>query len=161
MSSTLITRLRQDAASSLDPANSLSAEAADMLGSQEKEIALLRAALAEKAVSSTMLREMSVINGGLNMQLEGGAAQLLAETFAEQFRQGGAVNYLEMRFTADELNLLVTLQRVDGKTPAQLRKEAEQKLSELEDKVKSAVEAWKTGGLVTKTMKDLDIYLAG
>ncbi|HEX7906787.1 MAG TPA: hypothetical protein VF534_01660 [Paraburkholderia sp.] len=68
------------------------------------------------------------IDGGLLFGMEGGAAQVFAAALSDQFRDIGAVNYIEMRFQSDDSQigeLLVTMQRVDGKTPHALRLEAE------------------------------------
>jgi hypothetical protein len=110
----------------------------------EAENDRLRQVLSEKIVTSTMLTEMNIIKGGVNMGLEGGAAQLLAGAFADQFRDSGAANYLELTFTSGDLPLLVTLQRQDGKTPSQFRKEAEAKVAELEKLARDACESWRS-----------------
>ena len=76
--------------------------------------------------------DIGVSGNGMHLTVEGGPAKLFAECFADQFRQSGAMNYLEMRLTApDGLELLVTLQKVAGKTPHQLRAEAERERDEL------------------------------
>lgn len=64
--------------------------------------------------------------GDFQMQLSGLACQMLAASFAGQFKGSGATNYLEMGMTHEELGpFTVTMQRRDGKTPAQFRAEAE------------------------------------
>jgi hypothetical protein len=99
----------------------------------EEENAKLREALADKVSAATMLREISIKDGGINMALEGGASQVLAAAFADQFREKGGANYLEIGFTTpDGLNLLVTLQNVNGKTPGRLKAEADARIVELE-----------------------------
>lgn len=99
----------------------------------ETENATLRQAVADNVTSATMLTNMGIVNGGMNITLEGGACQLLADAFCEQFRNSGATNFVEMSFTGpDGLQLLVTMQKVDGKTPAQLKHEAEERVAELE-----------------------------
>lgn len=86
----------------------------------------LRQALADEAVHQTLIKDLTIGPNGIKGQFEGGAAQLLAESFAQQFSESGATNYIEFHFTgADTGPLLVTLQRRDGKTPHQLRAEAE------------------------------------
>lgn len=118
----------------------------------------LRQGLADKVVSETLLREMSVQNGGLNMTLEGGAARLFAASFVDQFRESGASNYLEMSFHVDNMHLLVTLQRVAGKTPAQFRKEAEKSLASLEALAQPVVASWSDGAPVDEPMQALALY---
>lgn len=68
---------------------------------------------------------MSVRNG-LHVELNGLACQFLAASFAGQFKGSGAVNYLEVAMSHPEVGeFVVTMQRMDGKTPVQFRKEAE------------------------------------
>ena len=99
----------------------------DRLEAAENENAKLRIALAEKVTSETILRDLSVGNGSINATFEGGAVQLMVDALATQFVESGAANYIEMQFHSEATGpLLFTLQRVDGKTPHQLRAEAEQ-----------------------------------
>lgn len=99
----------------------------DRLEVAENENAKLRIALAEKVTSETTLRDLSVGNGSINATFDGGAMHLLVDAFANQFEESGAANYIEMQFHSNVTGpLVVTLQRVNGKTPHQLRAEAEQ-----------------------------------
>lgn len=94
----------------------------------QEENVRLRELLSQKLVDSTMLTGITMNRGGLDIGLEGGACHLLAEMFAEQFRSTGAVNFLEVRLTSPDPEigeLLVTLQKVKGKTPAMLKAEVE------------------------------------
>lgn len=91
-----------------------------------EENAQLRKALAGEVCATTLLTSLATGPEGINAVFEGGVSQVMAGAFAEQFREKGGANYLELRFTAkDGLNLLVTLQKLDGKTPSQFRSEAE------------------------------------
>lgn len=91
--------------------------------------AKLRKLLAEKVVTSTMLTGLVPDDGGMTLGFEGGACGMLAQLFGDQFYESKAINYLELRFDSakhPELGpLVVTLQRVEGKTPHQLREQAE------------------------------------
>lgn len=90
----------------------------------------LRAALAQKAVSEVMLTEFNIAGNGANLRLEGGACRLLADAFADQFREHGGENFVEVGFTThDGLRLIVTMQKVEGKTPAQLLNECKTELA--------------------------------
>lgn len=116
---------------SLEEANAQRKEALAALEFINDENGKLRRGVADSAVAATLLTEMSLNKGGLTLQLEGGMCQLMANTFAQQFREQGGVNYLEMGFTAnDGLRLIVTMQKVNGKTPAQLRNEADQRAAQ-------------------------------
>ncbi|OGT89733.1 MAG: hypothetical protein A2286_10520 [Gammaproteobacteria bacterium RIFOXYA12_FULL_61_12] len=101
----------------------------------EDENRKLREQLVQRVMEETLVTEMS-LSDGITMGFRGGAARILVETFAEQFEQSGAVNYLEMTFisrsTLPGECFLVTLQRVSGKTPHQLRMESEAKLSAIQ-----------------------------
>ena len=102
----------------------------------EKENTKLREALAQKVTSETILRDLNVGNGSINASFEGGAVHLFVDALANQFVESGAANYLEMQFHSEATGpLLLTLQRVNGKTPHQLRTEAEKERDTLQAKV--------------------------
>jgi hypothetical protein len=104
----------------------LLSDVAALVAQLEAENDRLRLALVDKVMAQTMLHELCIKDGGINMRYSGGAAQLLAEAFGEQFESSGATNYLEVGFdTSNGVRLLVTLQRCDGKTPATLKTEAD------------------------------------
>ena len=71
-------------------------------------------------------------DGGFGFTFSGLAVQLMAESFADQFKQSGAVNYLELLFEhADVGQMTVTMQRVEGLTPAQKLAKSEAERDEL------------------------------
>ena len=106
----------------------------------------LRKALTQKVTSETMLRDLSVGNGSINASFEGGAVHLLVDSLATQFVESGAHNYIEMQFHSEATGpLLLTLQRVNGKTPHQLRAEAEKERDILCDRL--ALESQKNSAL--------------
>lgn len=71
-------------------------------------------------------------DGSFGFTFSGLAIQIMAESFADQFKSSGAVNYLELLFEHSEIGpLTVTMQRVDGLTPAQ-------KLVAVEDQLEAA-----------------------
>lgn len=89
------------------------------------------------------LTAINIGNGSLDVGLRGVAPQIFAAAFARQFKDSGGINYVEMRMvTADPSvgELLVTLQRLDGKTPHQLRMEAEAALAEARHALRIATE---------------------
>lgn len=62
---------------------------------------------------------------GFEIGLKGIACQLMAASFAGQFKGSGATNYLEVRMSHPEIGpFLVNVQRCEGKTPGVLRHEA-------------------------------------
>ncbi|MFC8749730.1 hypothetical protein [Pseudomonas oryzihabitans] len=89
----------------------------------------LRDALADKVVDSTKLRAFLPADGGFTIGLEGGPCALLADAFGEQLYTSEAINYLQLTFTSgaypDLGEIVVTLQRCTGKTPHELRIDAE------------------------------------
>ena len=110
------------------------------LEATEKEIAKLRIALAEKVTSEATLRDLSIGNGFINATFEEGAVQPILDALADQFVESGASNYIEMQLHSKAaLSLLFTLQRVDGKTPHQLRAEAENERDSLRAKVAAEI----------------------
>ncbi|HDL6714465.1 TPA: hypothetical protein PXJ64_000493 [Yersinia enterocolitica] len=59
-------------------------------------------------------------DGSFGFTFSGLAIQIMAESFADQFKSSGAVNYLELLFDHSEVGpLTVTMQRVERLTPAQ------------------------------------------
>lgn len=65
-------------------------------------------------------------DGCFGFEFSGGICQLMAEAYAEQFRQSGAINYLELLFHHSDIGpLTITMQRVEGLTPAQKLAQAE------------------------------------
>lgn len=104
-----------------------------------KENELLRQHAAEQISDSTLLTGIDTSNGAMNVGLEGGAAQLLAESFFDQFQQSGAINYLELRFESESKmpgrSMVVTLQLVGGTTPGQRIADQAREISALKEQV--------------------------
>lgn len=108
------------------PAAALIRKQAERIAELEAENGKFRDGLAKGLSEKTMLTELAMRNGGLYAGIEGGAAAVLASAFAEQFTSSGGINYVEVSFTHPKTGpLIVTLQRTQGKTPHQLRDEAE------------------------------------
>ncbi|MGS5470454.1 hypothetical protein ACVD1N_25150 [Vibrio parahaemolyticus] len=66
------------------------------------------------------LNDMQVEEKGVSMQLSGSPLHILADSFVEQFKETGAENYLEIKFTHKETQEVYTLtiQKASGMTPA-------------------------------------------
>lgn len=65
-------------------------------------------------------------DGGFSFSFSGGFIQLMANAYAKQFTHSGAINYLELVFQHQELDQFnVTMQRINGLTPAQKLAQAE------------------------------------
>ena len=85
-----------------------------------------------------------------------GLAEFMEE-IAAMFKNSGAVNYLEMQFGLkdDELGeLVITIQRKDGKTPHELRLESEAAHASLTEKVER-LENWQ--GYVFRIHPNIDL----
>ena len=76
--------------------------------------------VANKQIHDTMLNELNVKNGEAILSLEGGACGLLADSFAAQFKDAGATNYLVIDLSHDDTGpMTITMQRKAGSTPAE------------------------------------------
>ncbi|MGA8121290.1 hypothetical protein [Rouxiella badensis] len=65
-------------------------------------------------------------DGSFGFTFSGFAIQSMAESFANQFRESGAINYLEMLFEHKDIGpLTITMQRTQGLTPVQKLSKAE------------------------------------
>lgn len=110
-----------------------------LLDAQAAEIDRLRNLLSEKVIDSTRLREFVVRNGGLNIELEGGACALMAQAFGKQLFESGAENYIEASFESPDYpdigQITVTVRREAGKTPHELRVIAEKQRDQLRAEV--------------------------
>ncbi|UCF25210.1 MAG: hypothetical protein JSV72_07340 [Ralstonia sp.] len=90
---------------------------------------------AEDAIANPLLTGIQIHENSMDIGLKGAAAQIFAEAFAAQFKDSGATNYLEVHLASNDPavgELLVTLQRKQGKTPHQFRREAEERLERAE-----------------------------
>jgi len=75
-------------------------------------------------------------DGGFGFEFSGGVCPLMAEAYAEQFKQSGAINYLELLFNHSDIGpLTITMQRVEGLTPAQKLAQAEAQRDALQQKL--------------------------
>lgn len=75
--------------------------------------------LAEFVAKQAYLNEMTT-NDGLNISMSGMALQMVAASFAGQFKASGATNYLEMSGNHPETGpFTITMQRKHGLTPAE------------------------------------------
>lgn len=101
----------------------LRAELAAVVGERDR----LRDAMADKIAHESYITGLTAGPGGLVMGMEGDGPRLLSAAFVAMYRDCGAVNYLEMTIQdpANGERFAVTVQRVEGKTPNQLRRDAE------------------------------------
>lgn len=84
-----------------------------------------------KVITDPLLTGIHMGNGTLNVGLEGPGPQLVAGMFLGMLEKyPDAKNYIEATFGSRMGPILVTVMRPGGKTPDQLRREAERKLAE-------------------------------
>lgn len=82
-----------------------------------------------------MLKKMSYDSGLYDMEFTGHAAAMMAMSFVGYFKGMGATNYLEMNLNDRDApfeRYTVTIQKVSGKSPVDLLKEAKAKIAALE-----------------------------
>ena len=87
-------------------------------------------------LSNPLLTGIQINNGSLEIGFakdEAGPKMLAGMFYGMFLEHPEAVNYLETTLTCPEGSIIVTVQRWDGKTPHQLRLEAEQALSDLKN----------------------------
>lgn len=83
-------------------------------------------------------------DGSFGSTFSGFAIQMMAECFANQFKSSGAINYLELLFEHVDIGeMTVTMQRVEGLTPAGKLAAAECRIAELESGKLSIPAGWK------------------
>lgn len=89
--------------------------------------------LEEYVVTQAFMSGMSPDEaGGANIKMNGLACQMMAAAFAGQFKGAGGTNYVEFNFNHEETGpMTITMQRQAGRTPAQLRIDAERQRDEL------------------------------
>lgn len=108
----------------------------------EDENERLRSALADQLIDDTLMKELVIKAGNAHMEMEGGVCKLLAESFTELLVKHNAENYIEASFTSKlflpEEFIVVTVQKTSGKTPHQLRREADLEVQRLEEKLNEA-----------------------
>lgn len=97
---------------------------------------------------------------GLKMLQEGPMSGVAALMFAAEFTAAGAKNYYEMTYeTADLGNVVVTIQRVQGLTPAAKLEKATDQVTALAEYVRASVNHWDTRldelGSLSETAEEL------
>lgn len=90
-----------------------------------------------KRATDPMLNDLRIKDGQIDMTLAGKAVERIAAIFAATLI--GAPNYNELKMegrskvTGEDLAFTVTVQKLDGKTPHELRRKAEASLDKLLD----------------------------
>jgi hypothetical protein len=89
-------------------------------------------------IENPFMSGIEIGNGTIDIGLKGGAASILAGMFAGllEAHEDIAPNYLQVSFNSPKGPIVVIVQQPNGKSPHQLKIEAEQKVKLLEDVVK-------------------------
>jgi hypothetical protein len=83
-----------------------------------------------QAIADPFLTGMEIESGALEFSMKGIGPKLMAGMFMKMFEDyPDAKNYIEMTFGSPQGPILVTVVKPGGKTPDQLRCEAEEKLA--------------------------------
>jgi hypothetical protein len=82
------------------------------------------------------IKEMRFEDGSFNLSVTGPMVEAMAMTLVGQFIEGGATNFMEMtvfdRFVNPGDRYIVTVQKAGAKSPADLLREAKEKIAHLE-----------------------------
>lgn len=86
--------------------------------------------VADYVCQEAYITGMEPVEGaGMELGLRGTALQMFASSFAGQFKANDAINFLEVRMSHPETGpLLVTMQRLEGETPAQQKNRVQLRL---------------------------------
>lgn len=86
-----------------------------------------------------LLTDISMKDGGLDVTIEGGMCGVVADAFANQFKDNGGVNFITMGFHNEELgNFTVTVQKDSGEPIADKMHAMQKRIDELEGREKAA-----------------------
>jgi len=129
----------------------------------EAENGRLREALAGKIDAATMLRELTIRDGGLYAEIEGGAAGLLAGAFVDMFDKHPPQecrNYIEVSFGSRLGTIVVTVQKCSGKTPSALRLEAERQRDSVRGVLEQVLADARAQGVLVEWQSQMEGALA-
>lgn len=124
--------------------NEVNKTSTEIIKNLEKQVAELNLELQETkkqlidaAVRDIAIRNMSLQDNEVSIQLEGSVFHLFADAFLHVFENNGAVNYLIARFSHEEGDFDVTMQKVDGSTPLDKLGENQLELTRLRQTIES------------------------
>ena len=109
-------------------------ERAEQAEARLAEVEQERDALREVATELHIVGAGMTPETGLRLELQAGIIPAMATALAGAFKEHGGKNYVEFHFHTgdpDVGDVCLTMQRIDGKTPDQLKREAEAKASTL------------------------------
>lgn len=84
----------------------------------------------QEVIGNPLLTGINIGNGSIDIGMEGPGPMLLAGMFLGMFeKHPDAKNYIEVHMTSPKGDVIVTVRKREGKTPDELKREAEQKLA--------------------------------
>lgn len=94
----------------------------------------LRERVAELEAEVPYVTDLHAANGQLDMTIQGAKSTLfaMATALAKSFEADGGINYVQYEVRSGDKDFVLTLQRAAGKTPHQLRQEAESRATKAE-----------------------------
>jgi hypothetical protein len=105
------------------------------------------------------LRDLQIEDGEAKLKVSHKLVSVMAAAFLEAMKDKGAVNYLEYVFEGAGLpyeeHVVVTVQRVAGKTPAQLKTEAEAQTTHWKEEAAAWLGAYELAKETLKTNQQL------
>lgn len=107
-----------------------------VIGYYIKENERLIRQFSELQCGKISITQMAIENGCMTMQATTDLAHLIAEMFLRSMKESGAENYMEFQFSqkCGGARIIVTAQKSEGKTPHELRREAEMERDALKAK---------------------------
>lgn len=104
-----------------------------MVACLSKQLSAAEARVAELEAEVPWLKDMRVQNGVLDITIEGARAALgrMCDALAVSFEADKGINYVQYEVRSRGREFILALQKASGKTPHQLRTEAEQRVAEL------------------------------
>jgi hypothetical protein len=100
--------------------------------SEIERLRLLAEGKLAEAARLTWAEFKATPSGGYDISVRAPMVELIAETLVQDFKRAGGANYVEWNFTHEELGpFTITMQRRDGKTPANAAAEAKAEADDL------------------------------
>lgn len=143
----------------------LTIESADGEWVKHKDIACLNAEIERlRLIADDKINEACKLSR-LDIHAEGGSCDIevktpvvyiIAESLAHEFKQAGGVNYVEFKILTEDLGpLVLTMQRVDGKTPGEIADELRTENTKTKDDLELTINVLKATRIVLKQYQQL------
>ena len=114
-------------------------ESDDWVDMQHHQLYALWQAATEQAEQGISIKDFHLDGKGLRTTLAGGACHLVAEAFADQFKEECGVNYVQMEFSSPYNDLVVIIQKLSGVTPAEKAQKYKKQIESLQAQLKDLI----------------------